>query len=171
MYNQMLIKRLESIFKNFNSDEAQGKDLYSYVASLVYDVPYEDCREWKNDRPNPDGKDRRSKVKQLIIPVIAECGGALHERAKIKYRPHRLLLSEAMSEYREFDSVEGLIEHVVNNNHGMISAEDVVIGQVIGDDHRIGWNNCRHVLVKRFGGETYDIPQCIGWCDLGEDNE
>ena len=59
--------------------------------------------------------------------------------------------------------------HIVDYYIGLVKYEDIVIGEIIGDDDRIGWKDCRHVCTKAFGSEEYPIPQCIGWCDLGDE--
>ena len=87
----------------------------------------------------------------------------------IKYRPHRGGLAEAMKEVREFDTEEDLKAFVAKQwNDGypveLFTAEDLVLGDVLGDDPRIGWKNVRHLCVKRMGKDVYDVPQCIGWC-------
>ena len=46
---------------------AEGRDLYSEVASMVYKVPYEDCTEFKNGELNLEGKKRRTACKSLIL--------------------------------------------------------------------------------------------------------
>ena len=96
---------------------------------------------------------------------------------KIKYRPHRGGLDEAMKEYREFETYDQLKAYVVDEWAKNIddpriekpfTVDDVVIGEVIGNDDRIGWKNVRHVCINRFGDrnyiEMYGCPQCIGWC-------
>ena len=50
-------------------------DLYSFVASVMYDTTYAECCEWKDDKPYPEGKERRDRVKQFLLPIVAECGG------------------------------------------------------------------------------------------------
>lgn len=86
----------------------------------------------------------------------------------IKYRPHRGSLMDAMAEYKEFDTVDDMIQHIVHEWWGYIDAEDIVIGENRGPDERIGWKAWRYVLTKRVGDDHYDIPQCIGMCDLGD---
>ena len=44
----------------------EGKDLYSHMASQVYNVPYEQCLE-KN---GPECKDRRSSVKNVLLGLL-----------------------------------------------------------------------------------------------------
>ena len=91
----------------------------------------------------------------------------------IKYRPHRGSLGEAMKEAREFETTEEMKKFIMNdwNNSGfgnLFDINDIVIGDVLGDDDRIGWKNVRHVCIKRIGDadymKEYGSPQCIGWC-------
>lgn len=79
IYNQQLLRTLEDrfdklqayLFRSFDGEE----DLYSFIASIMYDKDYEDCCEWKNGKPNPEGKELRDRVKWFLIPVVEECGG------------------------------------------------------------------------------------------------
>lgn len=92
----------------------------------------------------------------------------------IKYRPHRGCLAEAVAEAREFPTVEEMKDYVYRSwmlgweSAPLFNREDIVIGEILGDDDRIGWKNVRHVCVKRMGSEDYmalyGSPQCIGWC-------
>lgn len=46
----------------------QGLDLYTWIASKVYAVPYDDCKEhYPDGTPNPEGKERRSSMKSVIL--------------------------------------------------------------------------------------------------------
>lgn len=85
----------------------------------------------------------------------------------IKYRPHRGSLDEAMKEYQEFDTIDEMIQYIVKDWFGYVSAEDISVGEIQGEDDRIGWKAWRYVLTSRVGDTHYDIPQCIGMCDLG----
>lgn len=57
-----------------------GKDLYVEIASLAFDLPYEECLEEKNGEFYKEGKERRGKAKAIVlgidygkgIPAIAE---------------------------------------------------------------------------------------------------
>ena len=93
----------------------------------------------------------------------------------IKYRPHRGSLEDAMKEAREFETYEDMKQHVLRehtiwNTDGvtLFDLDDIVIGDVLGDDGRIGWKNVRYVCVKRYGSDDYmklyGCPQCIGMC-------
>ena len=45
-----------------------GVDIYSQVASLAFDVPYEDCLEFNKDgTTNKEGKTRRSHAKAIVL--------------------------------------------------------------------------------------------------------
>lgn len=47
---------------------AEGKDIYARIGSLVYNVPYEDCKEFRPDGTvNPEGKRRRTEMKSVVL--------------------------------------------------------------------------------------------------------
>ena len=58
-----------------------GKDLYAEIASLAFNVPYDDCLEFRPDGThNPEGKERRSRAKAIFLgkpkvkcPYIQKC--------------------------------------------------------------------------------------------------
>ena len=87
----------------------------------------------------------------------------------IKYRPHKGSLADAMAEAKEFETVAEMKNYFYEDwNDGaaeeLFSKEDIVIGDPLGDDNRIGWKNVRHVCVKRIGAKILDTPQCLAWC-------
>lgn len=48
-----------------------GKDLYSEIASKSFNVPYEDCREFRLDGTvNPEGKERRTQAKSILLGIL-----------------------------------------------------------------------------------------------------
>lgn len=71
----------------------EGKDPYCEIASLAYNVPYEECTEYRKDgTANPEGKKRRGEAKKIVlgilygrgIPSIAEqLGKTVQEAQKI----------------------------------------------------------------------------------------
>ena len=91
----------------------------------------------------------------------------------IKYRPHRGGLDESMKEAQEFAIVDEMKKYIceyhrqINDGLSPFAIVDIIIGEPLGDDARIGWNGVRHVCVKRYFTETYSTPQCIGWCSIG----
>lgn len=87
----------------------------------------------------------------------------------IVYRSHRGSLEEAMKTVVEFKDLKELKLHVCgehNNVFGreMLRPEDIIIGDEVINDTRIGWKETRHVLVKRMEGKAYEHPQCVGFC-------
>ena len=72
----------------------EGKDPYCEIASLAYNVPYEECTEYRADGTfNPDGKSRRGEAKKIVlgilygrgIPAIAEQLGKTPQEAQKIY--------------------------------------------------------------------------------------
>lgn len=72
----------------------EDKDPYSEIASLAYNVPYEECCEHRPDGTfNADGKARRGEAKKIVlgvlygrgIPSIAEQLGKTPQEAQIIY--------------------------------------------------------------------------------------
>ena len=77
MYNQKLIRTLEDRFDKVFREFDGVEDLYSFIASIMYDKDYADCCEIVDGKPNPQGKELRERAKQFILPVVVECGGIL----------------------------------------------------------------------------------------------
>lgn len=72
----------------------QGKDLYCEIASIAFGVPYEECMEEREDgTKNPEGKERRSHAKSIVlgvcygrqIPSIAQQLGISTDKAQLIY--------------------------------------------------------------------------------------
>ena len=68
-----------------------GRDLYVEIASKAFNKPYEDCCEFRADgTKNPDGKERRSQAKTILLGVnygrgvdsIAEQLGTTKQKAQ-----------------------------------------------------------------------------------------
>lgn len=71
------IKYLGSVLEEFSPEDTL--DLYSYIASIIYNRPYEECCEIPDGIANPEGKYLRNKAKEFIFPIITECGGLFDE--------------------------------------------------------------------------------------------
>lgn len=53
----------------------EGKDLYAIMGSQVYQLPYEDCREFYPDGTvNTEGKHRRTTMKSVLLGIMYERG-------------------------------------------------------------------------------------------------
>ena len=63
-----------------------GKDLYSEIASKAFNVPYEECKEFRPDgTTNKDGKERRSQAKSILLGVLYGRGvDSIAEQLKTK---------------------------------------------------------------------------------------
>ena len=91
-----------------------------------------------------------------------------------RYRPVKELLKEAMEAQHGFLTMEHMFDYIINDhtidNYHFISKEDLIIGDNEGKDDRIDWKETRHVLTKRYGKETFEVPQCIGYCSMEDFN-
>lgn len=65
------------ILAQLSGDEAlkqaykDGKDIYAWIASLVYKVPYEECLERNSDGSHNDaGSKRRKTIKAIVLGII-----------------------------------------------------------------------------------------------------
>jgi hypothetical protein len=47
--------------------EKEGQDLYAFIASKFFDVPYAECLEWKEGNPYIKGQSRRKFAKMVIL--------------------------------------------------------------------------------------------------------
>ena len=85
-----------------------------------------------------------------------------------KYRPLRNSLDEEMPEEKTFDSMDQMFDYI--SKDPMINKEDLLISENLGKDDRIDWSETRHVLVKKYGSNVFDTPQCIGYCSMEDFN-
>ncbi len=86
----------------------------------------------------------------------------------VKYRPHRGMLDDAMSEAKTFDSLAEMYEYIANNSSGLFGIEDLSVTSDLGKDPRIDWKETRYVCIRKYGSEIFDFPQCIGMCSIEE---
>ena len=96
----------------------QGKDIYATIASLAFDKPYEECKEFREDGTvNPEGKERRSQAKAIVlgvtygkgIPAIGEDLGISTQKAQDVY--DKVMESFPMLEKFMHDTQEKAREH------------------------------------------------------------
>ncbi len=94
------------------------------------------------------------------------------------YRPHRGSLADAMAEAKTFNSFDEIKEYVANEwnsiwGWNILNPNDIVLGDDIGDDNRVGWRNCHYLCTKKLDNEDYmkeyGCPKCIGF--VGEIND
>lgn len=96
----------------------QGKDIYATIASLAFDKSYEECKEFREDGTvNPEGKERRSQAKAIVlgvtygkgIPAIGEDLGISTQKAQAVY--DKVMESFPMLEKFMHDTQEKAREH------------------------------------------------------------
>lgn len=76
-YSQQEPRILAHITQDENMLKAydQGKDIYAWMGSIVFGVPYEDCLEFKPDGTvYPEGKKRRKSMKVLVLALMYGSG-------------------------------------------------------------------------------------------------
>ena len=88
------------------------------------------------------------------------------EKLTVKFRPHRGLLADSMADMRVFGSIDEMFEFIAHDLSGYLTKEDLSVSDDLGKDQRIDWKETRYVLTKRFGSESFKIPQCIGMCSI-----
>lgn len=85
---------------------------------------------------------------------------------KIKYRPHRGTLAEAMAELKEFSSIEEMFNSIRCDHPNAFAFSDIYISYYCYDS-RIDWETYV-VSVGKYCGENYmekyKHPQAIGFC-------
>ena len=100
----------------------QGKDIYATIASLAFDKPYEECKEFRSDGTvNPEGKERRSQAKAIVlgitygkgIPAIGEDLGISTQNAQAVYdkvMENFPMLEKFMKDTQEMAKKYGYVE-------------------------------------------------------------
>ena len=87
--------------------------------------------------------------------------------SRVLYRPHRGSLEQSMADMEVFTTVDGMYNAIVSYWKGMIDKSDLSVSRYgHGVDDRVGWHNLYVVCTARMGDDTYDTPQCIGFCNL-----
>lgn len=107
--------------------------------------------------------------KQMAELVMKEGDAILKKGGRVKYRPHRGLLDDAMAEMKTFDTVDEMLDYIASRYSDYLSKEDLSVSDDLGKDHRIDWKETRYVCTKRFGAESYATPMCIGMCSFEGD--
>lgn len=78
-YSQQEPRILAHLSQDINLIQAyvEGKDIYSWCGSLVYKIPYDECKEYRIDgTKNPEGKKRRGAMKSIILGIMYDMGVA-----------------------------------------------------------------------------------------------
>ena len=78
-FSQQEIKGMAQMCGDEGMIEAfkQGKDFYAQIASVAFGYPYEECLEFRPDgTKSPDGKERRSQAKSILLGINYGRGAA-----------------------------------------------------------------------------------------------
>lgn len=136
----------------------KGNDLYSEVASAIFNLPYEDCVEHRADGSiNKEGKKRRNDAKPVLLGIlydrgddsVAEALGITLEEAK---RLHQNL-------YKRFPEIL------------VFERESVNMAKELGYVDTICGRKCRipEMLLDRYEFEWVDAPKTDDVLDFDND--
>lgn len=91
-----------------------GKDLYSTIASKLYNMSYEECKEFRPDGTvNPEGKQRRSSVKPILLGIMYGRGvTSIAEQMNISKEEAQQVINDF---YNQFPKVKGFVDFAQDN--------------------------------------------------------
>ena len=91
-----------------------GKDLYATIASKLYNKPYEECKEFRPDGTvNPEGKQRRSSVKPILLGIMYGRGvNSIAEQMNITKEGAEQDINDF---YKQFPKVKEFVEFAQEN--------------------------------------------------------
>lgn len=91
-----------------------NKDLYAWVGSMVYKVPYEDCKEFRPDGTvNPEGKNRRTAMKAVLLGIMYGRGAkAIAEQLNCSTKEAQNIVDQF---YNSFPKVKKWMDKVLEN--------------------------------------------------------
>ena len=87
----------------------EGKDLYATIASKIYKMPYDECKEFRPDGTvNPEGKARRTSVKPVLLGIMYGRGvPSIAEQMKITPQEAQKIIDDF---YTEFPKVKEFVD-------------------------------------------------------------
>ena len=87
----------------------EGKDLYATIASKIYKMPYDECKEFRADGTvNPEGKARRTSVKPVLLGLMYGRGvPSIAEQMKISTQEAQKIIDDF---YAEFPKVKEFVD-------------------------------------------------------------
>lgn len=87
----------------------EGKDLYATIASKIYKMPYDECKEFRADGTvNPDGKARRTSVKPVLLGLMYGRGvPSIAKQMKISTQEAQKIIDDF---YAEFPKVKEFVD-------------------------------------------------------------
>lgn len=102
--------------KNMREAYLNGKDIYAWIASFIYHVPYEDCKEFFPDgTTNSEGKKRRQSVKNVILGLMYGRGTkAIADQLNCSVKEAQKVVDKF---FNSFPSIQNFVESTQNNAH------------------------------------------------------
>ena len=87
----------------------EGKDLYGTIASKIYKLPYEECLEFRPDGTvNPEGKQRRSSVKPVLLGLMyGRSGKSIAEQMGVSLKEGQNIIDDF---FKSFPKVKEFID-------------------------------------------------------------
>ncbi len=99
----------------------EGKDIYAWIASSIYHVDYDECKEFRSDgTKNPAGKKRRDSVKSIILGIMYGRGAkAISEQLGVSQREAQDIVDKF---FGTFPSVKSWMDATVQHarDHGYV---------------------------------------------------
>lgn len=94
----------------------ENKDLYAWMGAKVYNVPYEECKEFRPDGTvNPKGKERRTSMKSVLLGAMYGRGAAsVGEQLNLNRKQSQKLLDDF---YSSFPMMKKWMDKVVSEAH------------------------------------------------------
>ena len=113
-YSQQEVRVLAYICGDENMRKAyeDDMDIYAWIGSMVYNVPYEECKEFYPDgTTNPEGKKRRTSMKSVVLGLMYSRGAqGIAEQLNIS-------LKEAQSITNSFYDAFPKIKECIDSSH------------------------------------------------------
>lgn len=89
-----------------------GKDIYAWIASSIYNIDYDECKEKHVDgTDNPEGKKRRDSVKSIILGIMYGRGAkAISEQVGCTVKEAQAIVDKFFKAYPKVkDFIDGTI--------------------------------------------------------------
>ena len=155
-YSQQEPRVLAHVSNDINLINAykDNKDLYAWIASIIYDVDYDECKEFRQDgSKNTDGKKRRDSVKSIVLGLMYGRGiPSIAEQLGLDYKETERIVNLF---FDRFPKIKETIE-----NYQEMAATEGFVPTVYGVKRRLPDISLPEYQFKRFKGET-EVPDEI----------
>lgn len=117
-FSQQEPRTLAHMCKDHNMIQAylDNKDLYAWMGSKVYKVPYEECKEFRPDGTvNKEGKKRRTAMKSVLLGAMYGRGAAsVGEQLNLSRKDAQKLLDDF---YKAFPNMRKWMDDTIRKAH------------------------------------------------------